>query len=386
MILEYRLSSLSNSVLACSFSIVYIINGDDIPLYKYDTTHTMKLLLSAFFIFLAISAHAQSFDSLYTVHTYEIYFESGEYELEEASVKHLDSTLIIDSAFIYELEGHTDLVGSEKSNQVLSENRVAAITTYLVSKNIKLVNVMTIALGESKPKVNSEVEVLENRRVSIAVKQKKALRWISGNIVDDSTNIGMEALIKFDGKNFSDSIYSDAEGKFKIALQDKANYKMSVFASGYFFDERFIKVAKLAPIFFTVQLPEVKVGKKFEMPNFNFRGSVAILVPRSVPTLGLLYDVLKNSEVCIEIKGHVNRPSAAKSPLDSGDHILSINRANMVMTAMMNRGVDPERLAANGYGNWEMLFPNATTESQYAKNRRVEIVVIDCKDVIKLRK
>ncbi|MFT6334375.1 MAG: outer membrane protein OmpA-like peptidoglycan-associated protein [Saprospiraceae bacterium] len=331
----------------------------------------MKFLLLTFFILLVIPAHThtQTFDSLYTINTNEIYFESGKYTLEEASIKHLDSILIIDSTYIYELEGHTDLVGSEKSNQLLSEKRVAAIRFYLVAKDINLLNIMTVALGELKPKVNSEIEFLENRRVSIAVKKKKIFRRISGNIVDDSTNIGMEALIIFDGKNFSDSIYSDAEGKFKVALPDKANYKMSVVASGYFFDERFIKVAKLVPVVFTVQLPEVKVGKMFEIPLI-FRGLVAILVPRSIPTLGLLYDFLRNSNVCIEIKGHINRPEDVRSLVGSGDHILSINRAYMVMTSMMNKGINPERLAANGYGNWEMLFPNASKEPQKAKKQK----------------
>ena len=346
----------------------------------------MKLLHLAFFLLFAISAHTQAFDSLYTIDTHEVYFESGEYKLDEANIKHLDSTLTIDSTYIYELEGHTDLVGSKKSNQVLSENRVAAIRDYLISMDVKVINIMTIALGESKPKVNSEIEILENRRVSIAIKKNKILRRISGNIVDDSTNVGIEALIKFDGKNFSDSIYSDTEGNFEIAIPDKANYKMSVVAPGYFFDERIIKVAKLAPVVFTVELPEVKVGRKFDVPNLNFQGSVAILVPRSVPTLDLLYDVLKNTDVCIEIKGHVNRPNQGKSPVGSTDYILSINRAYMVMTSMMNKGINPERLAANGYSNWEMLYPKASTETQYAKNRRVEVVVIDCKDVLKHRK
>ena len=145
-------------------------------------------------------------------------------------------------------------------------------------------------------------------------------------------------------------------------------------------------MTKIAPVVFTVQLPEVKVGKMFEVPNLNFRGSVAILVPKSVPTLDLLYGFLRNSNVCIEIKGHVNRPEEGRSPVGSGDHTLSINRAHMVMKSMMNKGINPERIAANGYGNWEMLFPNGNTESQYTKNRRVEIVVIDCKDVTKLRK
>ncbi|MFT4536511.1 MAG: outer membrane protein OmpA-like peptidoglycan-associated protein [Saprospiraceae bacterium] len=350
-----------------------------------DSSLTKKFVISIFFTLLAISAYTQAFDSLYTVNTHEIYFKSGKYILEEASINHLDSILSIDSTYIYELEGHTDLVGSEKSNQLLSENRVETIRFYLVSRDIKLSNIMTIALGESKPKVNSEIEVLENRRVTIAVLKKKTLRWISGNIVDDSTNIGIEALVKFEGKNFSDSIYSDDEGKFKVALPDKANYKMSVLASGYFFDERFIKVAKLAPFVFAVQMPEAKVGKTFEIPLI-FRGSAAILVLRSVPTIGLLYDFLINSKVCIEIKGHVNRPEEGRSLVGSGDHTLSVNRAHMVMKSMINKGIEPIRMAANGYGNWEMLFPNGSTEAHYSKNRRVEVVVIECKDVTKLRK
>ncbi len=345
----------------------------------------MKTIYISFFCLLSISAFGQTFDSLYTLSVHEVYFESGKYDLQNGSKLHLDSVLTIDNKFRYILEGHTDLVGSVESNLILSENRVEQVKGYLLSQGVNEENITSSALGELEPKVDSASEVLQNRRVSILVREVRKLRWITGSVVDDSTQVGMDALVRFYGKDFFDSLRTDSNGYFKIAIPDKANYRMNVVAAGYFFDERFIKVAKLAPVAFKVELPEAKVGRAFTMPNFNFIGSVAILVSRSKPKLDLLYNVLHNSDVCIEIKGHVNRPYAPRSEIGSSDYKLSVDRAMMVMTAMVDKGINPNRIVANGYSNWEMLYPKAKIESDMAKNRRVEIVIIACEDVEKLK-
>ena len=47
--------------------------------------------------------------------------------------------------------GHTDRIGSDRYNQTLSEERVAAVKTYLVSKGIQSSQVQTSGMGETQP-------------------------------------------------------------------------------------------------------------------------------------------------------------------------------------------------------------------------------------------
>jgi len=54
---------------------------------------------------------------------------------------------------------------------------------------------------------------------------------------------------------------------------------------------------------------------------------------------------------------------------------LSTARAIAVLDAMVGAGIDPARLCAAGYGQYNPLVPN-TDEASRAKNRRVDIVVI----------
>lgn len=345
----------------------------------------IRLLIALNFSLIVFSASGQSFDTTYIIKGYDVYFESGSADLKEEYRQELDTLGGLDTFYQVMLEGHTDLVGSIASNHVLSQRRVESVNQYLISIGLNPNQISTFAKGESSPKVNSEKGIRENRRVSILVKETKVLRWVAGSVEDDSTKQGIKALIKIEGRKFRDSIYTNENGQFKIALPDKANYKMNVLADGYFFKERFIKVAELTPLYFEVELPRAKVGAVFDMPNFNFHGGLDVLIPKSIPTLDLLYEVLRNNNICIEIRGHVNQPNRPKSPIGSGDHILSVNRANLVLKSMINKNINPQRLVAHGYSNWEMLFPNAKSESQQAKNRRVEIRVIDCKEVHKLR-
>ena len=49
------------------------------------------------------------------------------------------------------IAGHTDSVGSDKSNQLLSERRAAAVRDYLIANGINADRLKTVGYGESKP-------------------------------------------------------------------------------------------------------------------------------------------------------------------------------------------------------------------------------------------
>lgn len=54
---------------------------------------------------------------------------------------------------------------------------------------------------------------------------------------------------------------------------------------------------------------------------------------------------------------------------------LSAARAFSVLYILIKNGIDPERLAAHGFGEFRPAFPNDTEENR-AKNRRIEITII----------
>ena len=69
------------------------------------------------------------------------------------------------------IAGHTDNVGSDKSNMTLSSNRATSVKNYLISKGVKAEKLVTEYYGETKPigdNATTEGRQL-NRRVEMNV-------------------------------------------------------------------------------------------------------------------------------------------------------------------------------------------------------------------------
>jgi outer membrane protein OmpA-like peptidoglycan-associated protein len=69
------------------------------------------------------------------------------------------------------LEGHTSNEPPADKNQVLSEQRVAAVKRYLVSRGVAESRITTIGYGGSKPKFPNDREETRklNRRVELVI-------------------------------------------------------------------------------------------------------------------------------------------------------------------------------------------------------------------------
>lgn len=72
------------------------------------------------------------------------------------------------------IEGHTDAVASKKHNMKLSQDRVASVRAYLVSKGIPAKRLQTKAFGETRPIASNKTEEgrAKNRRVDFKVLKK----------------------------------------------------------------------------------------------------------------------------------------------------------------------------------------------------------------------
>ena len=105
-----------------------------------------------------------------------VQFAHNSYKLDEASFIELNRLLnyLKNNPHIkISIEGHTDNVGKEKENQILSENRAFAVYSFLINNNILESKLSYKGFGESKPLVpnKSENERRINRRTSFKIIQ-----------------------------------------------------------------------------------------------------------------------------------------------------------------------------------------------------------------------
>jgi OOP family OmpA-OmpF porin len=94
----------------------------------------------------------------------------------------------------------------------------------------------------------------------------------------------------------------------------------------------------------------------------------AVIKPAFYPELDAAFKVMnQNPGLKIEIQGHTDNKGSAK--YNQG---LSERRAQAVMTYFLQKGIDPNRLSAKGYGLSRPIASNETDEGR-AMNRRVQL-------------
>jgi outer membrane protein OmpA-like peptidoglycan-associated protein len=125
-------------------------------------------------------------------------------------------------------------------------------------------------------------------------------------------------------------------------------------------------------------LPKLKKGKKYNLKGLNFYGDSYVLLPQSHSSLSALYKLMKvNKNMKISIEGHINDPyKISEKYRPDWSQELSDLRANTVYEYLIKKGIHADRMSKIGYGSKYMLFPNARSEQEMSKNRRVEINVI----------
>lgn len=101
-------------------------------------------------------------------------FTTGKWTIKAVSYPSLNklaTLLITKPAYSLKISGHTDDVGSEKSNQTLSVNRANAVKTYLVKRGVSKNKIEARGYGESQPIAENTTEEgrQRNRRVEFNV-------------------------------------------------------------------------------------------------------------------------------------------------------------------------------------------------------------------------
>lgn len=117
-----------------------------------------------------------------------------------------------------------------------------------------------------------------------------------------------------------------------------------------------------------------KKGDKLVLNNILFQANSTSLLSRSKTELASLAYLLKNNPtIKIEIDGHVNAPGEKNTDYNLK---LSEGRAKAIYDYLIKNGIEASRLSYKGFGNTQMIFPNAKTEMEMKVNRRVEILIL----------
>jgi len=118
-------------------------------------------------------------------------------------------------------------------------------------------------------------------------------------------------------------------------------------------------------------ITDVKLGDKIILKNIFYDFDKSTLRPESIEELEKLLDFLnKRPTLRIEISGHTDNKGSARY-----NKKLSDERAKSVVTYLVNKGIDINRLEAKGYGFDEPIATNDTDEGRQM-NRRTEFMVI----------
>ena len=121
-----------------------------------------------------------------------------------------------------------------------------------------------------------------------------------------------------------------------------------------------------------VTVENTEVGIRLTMQNLNFKPDSAELLPGEAERLDQIAAVLKEvPEQMFLVEGHT--ASVGKV---AGEKQLSIERANAIAEALVERGIPRERFICKGSGGTKPVADNSTSQGR-AKNRRVEITILE---------
>lgn len=88
-----------------------------------------------------------------------IYFDIAKWELRPDAKENLQELLTImeeNPNITIELSAHTDMIGNDQANMILSENRARSVVEYLISKNVNWDRLVAKGYGETHPRQINE--------------------------------------------------------------------------------------------------------------------------------------------------------------------------------------------------------------------------------------
>ncbi len=205
--------------------------------------------------------------------------------------------------------------------------------------------------------------------VTIAMQPRPVLRV---RVYNKETGLVVPATVQIlrpDAEAPAYSLATDSTtGSTKQMLLEGPQYTLHIAQMGY--DTIHMPISNIGDSL-NIALSPVKKGEVFIVKNLNFATNKTRILSSSEEALQDLYMYLaRNPKVHIRIVGHTDNVGK-----DAANQKLSEGRANEVMKDLIERGIAPERIQAEGRGESQPIDTNDTEEGRQ-NNRRVEIEIL----------
>jgi outer membrane protein OmpA-like peptidoglycan-associated protein len=276
-----------------------------------------------------------------------------------------------------------DSTGDWLYNFILADGRGSKVMDYLREKGVKPKTYLVYNFSEDKPIAeNANIEGRRKNRYTklefykeLIIPENRIL--ISANLLDDLTKeaIADSMILVFYGEE-SDTLKTDKNGNLSFTVPDSVQL-IDFFVKDHFFSSVAVNKYASKDVKVDIQLKKAIVGNMAIFENIIFHGDQAVMFSSSHAVCDKIARFMKyNPHRSIEIAGHINGPDKPAVSIDSKEYKLSLQRAETVCNYLDDKGISKDRFISKGYGNWEMLYPNAVSEEDQQKNRRVEVRII----------
>ena len=101
----------------------------------------------------------------------------------------------------------------------------------------------------------------------------------------------------------------------------------------------------------------------------------AVLKTESIQSIAAIADTLNHYSNRFRVEGHTDTIPIRSAEFKSNWELSTARATNVIHFLVDSAGFSPESLAAVGYGEYQPIEANDTTE-QRARNRRVDIVLL----------
>lgn len=227
---------------------------------------------------------------------------------------------------------------------------------------------------------SSKAQFVEERSIDTLNMAEREDQKMMIKIYDADTKkpIASDVIVK--GINARKPIVYKAVTDTSIIIKHYRRYSVSVVQKGYMYyahkfwpDEDEIHKENIA-------LQPLEVGASATIEDIVFMGDEVVMHSKSSFALNELVSFMKlNEEAKILIIGHANGPKNDKGKSEKAPAFYrkaSEQRAEAVRDYLINHGIQADRLATEGKGNSEMIYPDPKTDWETQMNRRVEIEII----------
>lgn len=306
-------------------------------------------MIKSFFVyilslFLWHNTYAQQID------TVSVYFDIAVPILDVNQRYILDSLAykdLLPTTKQYGVIGYADYLGTDTTNQTLSENRAKNVKDYLQTLGIKQDSIqLVIGKGTIEREIkNGKEGYRADRRVDIVIGGFKV-----STIEKDKSLKGKLARQKVKQQRLK-----------QLRIEQLKDYKP---------EPRAVE-----------DLPDLEVGDIAIVNNLNFQPARHYLLESATPTLERLGELMQlHPNLKISIEGHICcAPFFEKDGWDQDTRTwdLSVNRAKYIYGYLIEHyNIEPNRMTYRGYGfNRPLVLPEITEEDK-TKNRRVEIRIL----------